>query len=106
MSKKSKDGTTNSILSMVKEGVKHLFSFGTIVESLKKKIEEVVERAIKQLIASLLMLAGTICIVIAILFFMMEYLNLNKTTTFLIAGIVFFLLAFIMKYNVVKKGGS
>ena len=56
--KKEKESSTGSILTMVKEGVKHLFSLGSIVESFKKKVEEIVDRAIKQLISSLLMLVG------------------------------------------------
>ena len=41
--KKEKESSTGSILTMVKEGVKHLFSLGSIVESFKKKKEVVSE---------------------------------------------------------------
>ena len=102
MVKKEEKGM-NMVISTIKEGFKHLFSFKQVVDDIKHGFHEVLERSIKQLIANLLMLVGAVFIIIAILYFLMEYLQMNKTVTFLIGGIVIMFIALMMKYQLMKK---
>ncbi|MBS3176434.1 hypothetical protein J4457_04315 [Candidatus Woesearchaeota archaeon] len=91
------------VLNVAKEIFTSLFSFNTLFQNIKDQLNEVLDRCIKKLASSLLMVAGTICITLGIIFFMMEYLKVTKTIAFLIGGAILLLVSFGIKYNLGKE---
>ena len=67
------------------------------LQAILMRINEIKRKIIKEIVAVLIMLFGFVLLVISALFFLIEYIHLTKTISFLIIGIIVLFIGIIIK---------
>lgn len=65
--------------------------------SLQRKIHEIKKKIMKELVAIFIIIISVALLAISGIFFLIEYINLNKTLSFLITGIMVLFIGIILK---------
>jgi len=68
-----------------------------LLEKVETKMRVIVERLIKRLIAMLFLIAGVIFLIVAVMLFSMDTLQLSRTQVFFIAGLFLLIIGLIMQ---------
>jgi len=90
----------SSLVDKMKDGAKGL------LEELIHRIQDIAyqteKKMIEKLIAALMMIVGVIFIILAITYFLTDFLRLQKYWSFLIVGLALIVIAFLLKIGTEK----
>jgi hypothetical protein len=68
-----------------------------IMQNIEKKIKRIEERIIRKISSYLIMMLGSIFLIIALTFYLIEYLKLSKSVAYFSVGIIIFVIGLLLK---------